>query len=244
MFLQDPPPTPYDLRFSVFGIPVRVHPWFWAIALMLGLNPRGQNRPDDVLIWIVAVFVSILIHELGHAFAARACGWPPRITLYAMGGLASFSPTYHDSKRQIAISAAGPAAGFLFAAVVIGLLVGFGYMSNVFGVQITDRPTRVLDNARLVTLINDLLWINVGWGVINLMPVIPLDGGHIATEVLATISPMQGRGWALLLSAVTGAALAVAGLVYLQSIFVALMFGYLAYQSYTAWQGRYAGGRW
>ena len=62
MLFQPPQPTPYDLRFSVAGIPVTVHPLFWLIALLLGST-------GDILlvpIWVGVIFVSILVHELGH----------------------------------------------------------------------------------------------------------------------------------------------------------------------------------
>ena len=241
MFLQDPPPTAYDLRFSVMDIPVRVHPFFWAVALVLGLR---LEEPGAVMIWIVAMFFSILVHELGHAFAARACGWPPRVTLYAMGGFASYNPTYHDSRRQIAIAAAGPGAGFLLAAIVITLMAVRGYEVDFLGIGLVTGDDLSQNNFRLYLLVYCLLWINIGWGLINLMPIIPLDGGRIAAEILATIDPARGHRRALMLSTVTGGALAVVGIIYLGSLFMALMFGYLAYQSYISLQGRFPGGQW
>jgi stage IV sporulation protein FB len=243
VLLQNPPPTAYDLCFSVFGIPVRVHPFFWLISMVMGMSGGGNNEPAAVMIWVVAVFFSILIHELGHALVARAFGWPPRITLYGMGGMASYSPTYHDTKRQIAISAAGPGAGFLFAGLVIGLLFARAYVAIKWGQGVNEEGVFGFSNPRLEMLISDLLWINIGWGVINLLPILPLDGGHIADEVLATLFPAQGHRYALVLSTFAGGAVAVLGLVYLRSVFMGLMFGYLAYQSYLAWQGRYRRGR-
>ena len=63
MLFQSPPPTRYDLRFSIAGIPVSVHPVFWLIALLFG----SSGDPLLIPIWILVVFVSILVHELGHA---------------------------------------------------------------------------------------------------------------------------------------------------------------------------------
>ena len=126
MLLGEPARTAGDLNFSLFGIPVRVHPFFWLITLFLG--PIRSQRPDilyAVLAWILAVFISILIHELGHALVQRAYGYRPWITLYGLGGLASYDPAAvyqprgSPTVRQILISAAGPGAGFLMQ--VIGL---------------------------------------------------------------------------------------------------------------------------
>ena len=64
MLIGEPPRTPYDLNFSLLGIPVRIHPFFWLAGLLLG--PR-QGGPPAILLWIAAVFLAILVHELGHA---------------------------------------------------------------------------------------------------------------------------------------------------------------------------------
>ena len=72
MLLGEPPRTGGDLNFQLFGIPVRVHPLFWLIAVLLGIS--GDPQPAEILLWVVAVFVSILVHELGHALTMRAFG--------------------------------------------------------------------------------------------------------------------------------------------------------------------------
>jgi stage IV sporulation protein FB len=81
---QVPPPTRFDLRFSVAGIPVRVHPLFWLIAILFG---SSSGNIVSILSWVVAIFVSILIHELGHAFAMRRYGQGSQIILHFAGGL-------------------------------------------------------------------------------------------------------------------------------------------------------------
>ena len=87
--IGEPAPTQADLHFRAFGVPVRVHPWFWVIALLLGLGGGERADPMETVIWVAVVFVSILVHELGHAFPQRFYGGHPRITLYSFGGLAS-----------------------------------------------------------------------------------------------------------------------------------------------------------
>ena len=86
MFLVDPPPSPGDLHFRLFGFPIRITPWFWIGAVLLGIG--GDSAPEAVLTWVVVVLISILVHELGHAFAIRYFGESARITLYHLGGLA------------------------------------------------------------------------------------------------------------------------------------------------------------
>lgn len=239
MLLGEPPRTNYDLHFKVAGIPVRVHPFFWVIAVVLGA--RGDTPPESLLVWVAVVFISILIHELGHALVIRRCGWRPWITLHSFGGLASYEPTYHDAKKQIAISAAGPGAGFLFAGAIILLLYLTGhYSAVVLPGPAEQEPLFVggdhpLPNKYLGELVFDLLFVNIYWGVLNLFPVLPLDGGQIARELLLVANPSRGIHQSFMLSTFTAAGLAVFMLIQ-GSLFTTILFGLLAYGSYTSWQ--------
>jgi membrane protein implicated in regulation of membrane protease activity len=95
-----------------------------------------------MLFWVGACFVSILVHELGHALAARACGWEPWITLHGFGGLASYQPTYRSPQRHVLITFAGGAlVGALLAladAALWAQVVGFSLTSALL--LVTLRP--------------------------------------------------------------------------------------------------------
>ena len=95
---------------------------FWVVTLILGA--AGNPNPVGISLWVAAVLVSILVHELGHALVAKAYGWPPRITLYGMGGLAAYEPGSQQTwKSRAIIAVSGPGAGFVLAAIVIGLVL-------------------------------------------------------------------------------------------------------------------------
>jgi stage IV sporulation protein FB len=161
-------PTPYDLYFSIFGVPVRVNPFFWAMGTILGWRLM-QAGPEYLLMWIGCIFVSILIHELGHVFAMNYYGIPAHIILYHFGGLAvpeSSRGLTHG--KSIVISLSGPGAGFLF----LGLI-------NIVAKTVFKDG---FPNALTAQTFYQLQWINLGWGVINLLPVLPLDGGHVARD--------------------------------------------------------------
>jgi stage IV sporulation protein FB len=81
------------------------------------------------------------------------------------------------------------------------------------------------------------------WGVMNLLPIYPLDGGQIAREVLLVVNPRDGIRQSLLLSIFTAAGFAVIGLVQWKSWVVGILFGYLAFTSYTALQAYRGRGR-
>src|SRR5690554_5208641 len=106
-------PTEFDLRFWLFGIPVRVHPIFWLTAAFIGW--RGEMW-DLTLVNMLCVFASILVHELGHALMTRYFGWQPEIVLEMFGGYAT--TTRHSTARDIAVLIAGPAAGFLLYGLI------------------------------------------------------------------------------------------------------------------------------
>lgn len=252
LLIAEPTPTRYDLHFKVLGFPVRVHPFFWLMAVMLGINGR-DTRPYQVAIWILVVFVSILVHELGHALAIRRFGWGSRIILYHLGGLAtlespdSYLPAHNENEHKpgvkILIALAGPAAGFLLAGVVIAVLfaarVDFGFVrSQSYGI-IWDLQGLYDKNERLGVLVDFLLYVNVFWGLLNLLPVYPLDGGQVARELFSLKNPRAGIENSLLLSSVTGGIVAGLSLFHFgfpDGLFMAVMFGVLSFVSFRTLQ--------
>lgn len=264
MFLAEPPRTNWDLNFHLSGIPIRVHPLFWLMTLILGA--RGfQDNPDAgpmLLIWVGVVFLSILVHELGHALTMRYFGQSAHIVMYMLGGLAipeSSSmgwgmgrPAKDSPNRQILISFAGPGAGFLLAGLVLLVIYALGGACTLnlsdypempgiklLGVWVVFPPD-LTDLTRF--LLYDLLWVNIFWGLLNLCPVYPLDGGQIARELFTKGDAWNGITRSLWLSVFTGAGLAIVGLMMWQSIFMALLFGSLAVSSYMALKQQGGGG--
>lgn len=248
LFSGQLPPTRYDLRFTIAGIPVSVHPSFWLIAVLFGASGVLELLP----IWVLVVFVSILVHELGHAFAFRRYGQRSSVLLYFGGGLTIPEPVYWGSgyanvgltaNQHIFISLAGPGTGFLFAALAIGAVLATGGsigISRLLGFIPLPLSATVSFGGWIVTaLVSMLLWVNIFWGLINLMPVYPLDGGSVARNVLVQVDPVSGVRKSLWLSVIAGGVVALLGLVFFRSLFIALMFGLLAVQSYQALQGRY-----
>ncbi len=251
MLLGEPQQTSWDLHFSLFGIPVRVHPFFWVVALLLGFS--GSPQLIYLLVWVVAFFLAILVHELGHAMVMRSYGFSPRITLYGLGGLASYGPGQAYGSRgadtwgQILISAAGPGAGFLLAAVIAALLVLVG--PGVEILLIADflpyvRVGGLVGSLVFTQFIQSVLFVCIFWGIVNLLPVHPLDGGQIARELFLRANPHDGIRQSLILSVITGVAMAAIGLLALREPFIAVMFGLLAYSSYAALQAYRGRGPW
>ncbi len=267
--LAEPPPTQADLHFRIAGFPVRVHPFFWAIALVIGLNSYN-GEPTGSLLAVGVIFVSILVHELGHAVVQHKFGGWPRIVLHGFGGLAICNDCDRSPRSQILISLAGPVAGFLLAIATIAFVaVTAGYFQFVpnwssFPAEAIELSRRgelsgtglllgnVLFQSYGSSAVNDviqmLLWVNIFWGLMNLLPVYPLDGGQVAREVMTLGSnPQRGIVLSLQLSIGVAAAAAFWGLVQQKSLWLAILFGFLAYNNYRtlqAYTGRGPGVGW
>ncbi len=140
-------------------IPVRIFPIYWIFTAILSLIITSGDIFQAV-IWMAIIFVSILFHEFGHALTAKMFGRKPRIELVAMGGV-----TYHDGEKlpfwkQFLITLDGPLFGFLLAIVA-------GFMTEAAQAPLLKK------------IFYQTYVINMFWTVINLMPVLPLDGGQL-----------------------------------------------------------------
>jgi Zn-dependent protease len=191
------------LRFPLFGFPIRIHWTFLLIAVVI-----GGSGPDFSItraaVWLIVVVVSVLVHELGHAFAARVVGAEPTIDLYALGGLTAFVPPRPLSRAQsVGISLAGPFAGFLLGITVLSAAAAFG----------ADRhsPFVRADASVLEMVVGASIWVYLYWGAVNLLPILPLDGGTVVRSLLPGDDARRDR-LATILS-VAGAALLVVVLV-------------------------------
>jgi Zn-dependent protease len=151
----------------IAGIPVKVDITFLLVGVMLASD--RLSHPALLVEWLFVIFISVLIHELGHALVCRSFGLSPQIQLYAMGGMTSWSSNIRISPpKNIVISLAGPFAGFLFAGLIYSTQNLFPYlMDSELGGQ----------------LYRDLMRVNLVWGILNLLPVLPLDGGHVIGSI-------------------------------------------------------------
>ena len=240
---QVPPRTKYDLNFTLLGIPVQVHPLFWVLTILLGAS---SGSVIYILIWIIVVFVSILIHEMGHSLMMRTYGQESYVVLHVMGGLAVPISSRWGSQRdrtpieQIFISLAGPFAGFLLATFVLaGVAIMGGSIKISWFLGFLPLPNAWLFgvNQAVNVMISMLLWVNVFWSLINLMPTFPLDGGQVARQLFIMFDPWDGVRKSLWLSVISGAMIAIIGWVVLNSTFMALLFLFLALQSYQMLHG-------
>lgn len=242
---QPPPPTRYDVHFTIARIPVRVHPLFWLMSFFLGFSFGDLAY---ILLWVAIVFVSILVHELGHALVMRRYGLAPSIVLHALGGVTTAEPFLWGVRgvnvirrpwREILITAAGSLSSFLVAALILlGVLLAGGQVIWARWLFIVPWPSVLLPtrSAFVNSAVHMALWVNVFWAMLNLAPVYPLDGGQIARHAWSYADPRRGVYRSLWLSLVAGVLIAAVGLLLWRSVYLFLLFGVLAFQSYQALQ--------
>ncbi len=229
-----PATTDFDVKFRLLGIPVRINPLFWVVTAMLGWGGRERGGAE-VIIWIACVFVSILVHEFGHGLTTRALFQNnPSIILYGMGGLCFSNGEERDLRKRALVIFMGPVAGFLLFGLVLGLgllVLGFG---PVLGHTIVAHtpPAWFLnlpERSILFTLYayGDLLYINLFWGLVNLLPIYPLDGGQLAQVFLSMHDRRQGARRSYIVGLVTAGLIAI-WLFTIESYINAFFVAYLA----------------
>ena len=197
------------LRFSLFRIPITVRGSFLVIAALLGFS--GIREPAFIVSWVLIVFVSILIHEFGHAFTARWLGAEVAIELNGIGGLTRWSVPAADfgpGKRAL-VAFSGSAVGVVFGGIVWAVAAQFGPYSGL-----------------TAFVISRLIFVNVFWGLLNWLPIRPLDGGHLFEALLEKIAPNRVDSIARVVFTATAAAALIAAIRF-QLIFVAVLSGWL-----------------
>ncbi len=190
------------------------------MAAVLGLI--GRQDPMSVVAWVAIVFVSILVHELGHALTARKMGAAVEIELNGVGGLTRWSIPANElgPGRRALVAAAGSAVGVVFGGLVWLIASQFGPYSGM---------TRfVIDN---------LIRVNVLWGLINWVPIRPLDGGHLIQALLEKVAPQRAVTIARVVFTVT-AGLALAWAVSTRENFIAVLAGWMLLSELNTGQPR------
>jgi Zn-dependent protease len=158
------------IQFSLFKIPIRVELWFWLTLAFIGgvLRVDGKEAFFLLLLFMIAGFISILVHELGHALMAKAFGKRVEIVLQAFGGYAAYSGGAPlDRTRTFLITAAGPALQIVLGGVVY-----------LFAQSL---PGMSMQATYFVTVLYGISFI---WALLNLLPVLPLDGGRLLQTIL------------------------------------------------------------
>lgn len=160
-------------------IPIRIEPGFLLVTGYIGWG-YGDTPLRQAGAALVAAF-SVLFHELGHALLARRFGCAPAITLHGTGGQTERSATLPFWK-DLATIAAGPLSSLLLGALSFALLFFWG---------VAELPLRAV----IAFPAAAALRMNLAWGALNSLPLLPLDGGKFALAVLARRWGLRALRW-------------------------------------------------
>jgi Zn-dependent protease len=202
------------LDFNLAGVPVKVQWMFFLIAALFGL--RYSYEPLLFLAWVVVMFLAILLHEMGHAFMYRRFGVSPSVVIHGFGGL-----TYGRSlpvARDLLVSLAGPG---------VGIIIGGPLLYYARNNRIPDA------NAREIVAM--VIFTNLGWAILNLLPLMPLDGGNATNAFLSLVLRRDMTRPTRVLSIITATGLVFLALQYKQ-LYGAFLAGWFGFQNFQALQ--------
>lgn len=217
------------LQFRIGSIPVQVRPSHLIFAAFIAMDWMQVQRAPDTqsallagLGGMVVVFGSILFHELGHAFSMRAFGYQPSVVIEGLGGYTSPNTDQPIPwLKDVLLTLAGPLAGLSLA---VAGFVGFHSFKPDEGFG-AGHPL-------WAQLLNFVAWGNLLWSVLNLVPVLPLDGGRVSHTVFTRLFGKRG----ILFSQGLALPISVAAVAYglsqgQQNILLAALFGMFGFRA-------------
>ena len=184
-----------------------------------GLHAANSTDILLVLVFVFAGFLSIMIHELGHALTIRKYGLPAAITLQAFGGYASFPAGKLDRKQSFFVTAAGPVLQFVFGVLLIVLAPSISIpVGSLF-----------------LPFLRDLIWVSIAWSILNCLPVYPMDGGQMMAAILGPKKQHNVH----LISSIVAVIIGIAGYLYLGTILLPIFMALFAWQNWQSYQASY-----
>ncbi|MBP3498753.1 MAG: hypothetical protein J6J97_01545 [Akkermansia sp.] len=218
------------IRFTLFGVQVSIHPTLWLTLAILGRAYMVSNLVElmSALLFIIAAFVVLLMHEMGHALVGRRLGGgAPSVYLAWLGGDCTNETARLTRMQGVVMTAAGPLASLavgLVTYLILCLYVGdFGLASVLsVGFAFGVMPAEVLMAYPPLAMFFFFYLIEVSfwWTILNMLPIFPLDGGQIMQGLMK--SRVQMHAISLTVAIVLSLAFAVLGL-WLLSIFMILL---------------------
>ena len=207
---------------SIAGTAIRIHITFLLFLVWLGTiyyRQGGAEAAWQGTIFIVLIFVCVLLHELGHVFAARRYGVKTSdVTLWPFGGIASMERMPEKPGEELIVAVAGPAVNIAIAAM---LILWLGHRFDL------ENLTKIEDPA--VSLAVKLAAANIILVVFNMIPAFPMDGGRVLRAILAM---RMGNARATELAATIGQGFAVVfgvlGILYNPMLIIIAAFIFLA----------------
>lgn len=195
-------------------IPIAIHPFFWLFAALIGF--LMNQTFVGTLIWIGIIVVSVIIHEFGHALTAVIFKQKAHIQLIAMGGVTTFEGPKLKFWQQFLITFNGPLFGFFLFLIATALLQ-------------FSLPSMMIQILKMTQM------ANLFWTIVNLLPVLPLDGGQLLRILLEGIFGINGFKASLLIGGIFAILLSLYFFM-VQAYLIGAFFFLFAFQSFEMWR--------
>jgi stage IV sporulation protein FB len=173
-----------------FFIPITIRPLFWLLAAFIGWI--SSNTINGTLLSVAVILISVLFHEFGHALTARAFGQKTRIELAVFGGFTYRQGRKLKLREEFLVVANGPLAGLL-----------------LFGISWFLLNKTAITNPSLLFALKFSSLVNLFWTLMNLVPVLPLDGGHLLSIILEGIFGFKGIKMAIYIGLIIAVAISI-----------------------------------
>ncbi len=214
--------------FKLFGFTINIHYFFWILCLLAALNNNLNFKTQfgwiAFTILILIVTLSVLWHELGHAFYRKKYGAPySEITLFGMGG-ACRGPGEFTNRQQIIIAGAGPFFNLMLLAIFYGakLLIASGALNPS-----PELAPYLNETIRFGILANTV------WAIFMLLPILPLDGGRIFTGLISR----KHRKLVPVLSVILSVLIVAIGAI-TERYPTSIIFGFIAFENWRMIRGK------
>ena len=217
------------ITFWILGFPVTIGLAFPIFLVILGVI--SELSGIELVIWVAFGTFAILVHELAHALMFRRFGLESSIQFWGLGGLAipndQVAAARLPDRQWLVVSLAGPGVGLVLGAI------GLALQGAVAG-----------QGPEVRAAVGIWTFVNLGWGIFNLLPITGLDGGSAVMHLLMLAFGERGRVLALAASIVFSATVAVLAAAnhYIYVAFIAVLFGLAnPYQYRAVFEGLFPG---
>ena len=243
------------IEFTLFGVPIRIQPWHWIGLAVIGgaLGIRDASGLIIVALFMIAGFLAILLHELGHALTGRRLGGgSASIDLIFLGGYTQHYNCKLKGKQRALVIAAGPGCTFLFG--VLALFLCFLIFSNSipenslsslaktisasialvstpeYAFLIADDFSMDKSAAMQLYFIGSMLFVSFWWTLFNILPIYPMDGGQFLAEFVKSQKKVH------LIGIITAITVGLLSLIFLQSFILTAFMVFFAYGNFKNYQ--------
>ena len=209
----------YDILLNMIKIPckipITINLSFFALVLFIAIS-NGSNFVG-VATWTIVILISLFVHELGHAFTAIAFGHKVNIEFFTLGGITHKHGRPLALWKEILVNIAGPIASLLLYLIASFLLI------NIKGQNF------------FTSAIHITMLVNIFWSIINLAPIIPLDGGILFKTIMENILGLKGRKVYFIVSIISSIVLAII-LVMNKAFLMSMLLFLFIFENYQIWK--------